>query len=437
MNKIKFLLVISLLSCPGLIYAQHSFKQLEVGDQVPDIVLPDIINSNRTSAKISDFKGKLLILDFWSIWCGGCIKNLPELERLQGRFEDNVTILPVAFTRSPKEVLAFFQRMKKNNTAINLPSAVYPTMKNDLMTMFPCYGFPMEVWINQSGKVIAISESYYVTAENIQKALNNQQLELPLSGSYIKQVEPKIDAMALGAMDGIGFYSRIFRYSDTVKSINAYRFIKKKMQGKTVLAFYNTSIVNLFKASVYGTMINHYLDNLVSVDITDSLHYFFPANDTSFYRRLKSDAYCFELSLPEQVNYKDALALMNQELCTYFGVTSTIEKRKTTCYYLRRIPDGLTLDTKFKQPNTVYDKGTGYAKYENVAVKQLISLLTSKNLPVIVDETGYSGNIDIEIYLPKDRTIETTNTALKQSGLILEAGTKELDHLVIKKKLPL
>lgn len=59
-----------------------SILPLTIGDKVPDIVLNHVINYKAGDIKLSDFKGKLVILDFWSSWCGACIALFPHMDSL-------------------------------------------------------------------------------------------------------------------------------------------------------------------------------------------------------------------------------------------------------------------------------------------------------------------------------------------------------------------
>ena len=46
--------------------------------------------------KLSDFRGKVVVLNFWGSWCGPCIYKIPSLNQLAKEFGDNVAVVGVA-----------------------------------------------------------------------------------------------------------------------------------------------------------------------------------------------------------------------------------------------------------------------------------------------------------------------------------------------------
>lgn len=46
--------------------------------------------------KLSDYKGKIVILDFWATWCGPCRRGVPELISIQKEFKDDVVIIGIS-----------------------------------------------------------------------------------------------------------------------------------------------------------------------------------------------------------------------------------------------------------------------------------------------------------------------------------------------------
>jgi cytochrome c biogenesis protein CcmG, thiol:disulfide interchange protein DsbE len=63
-----------------------------VGFPAPDFTVQD---TDRT-VKLSQFRGKIVVLNFWATWCPPCIVEMPSLVALQKQMPDKVTVLAVS-----------------------------------------------------------------------------------------------------------------------------------------------------------------------------------------------------------------------------------------------------------------------------------------------------------------------------------------------------
>ena len=64
-----------------------------VSDKAPDFSLKSV---DGKIVKLSDFKGKVIILDFWATWCPPCRKGIPDLISIQNEYKNDVVVIGVS-----------------------------------------------------------------------------------------------------------------------------------------------------------------------------------------------------------------------------------------------------------------------------------------------------------------------------------------------------
>ena len=98
MKKITISIVLALLCLNFPIKAQTSLTQngLKPGDELPDIKIHKLFNYPVKDTRLSAFRGKVLILDFWATWCSPCVAMMPRMDSLQKEFAGKIQFLPVS-----------------------------------------------------------------------------------------------------------------------------------------------------------------------------------------------------------------------------------------------------------------------------------------------------------------------------------------------------
>jgi peroxiredoxin len=95
-----------------VVWLQSSkYEPLTVGKPAPDFQLPDL---NEKDIRLSDYRGKVVFLNFWATWCKPCREEMPSMEVLYKNFEkDGLVILAVSIDRvtTKKEIPPFVKSL--------------------------------------------------------------------------------------------------------------------------------------------------------------------------------------------------------------------------------------------------------------------------------------------------------------------------------------
>ena len=113
---------------------------------------PDVKFTNGVGEKITlaDFRGRVLLLNFWATWCAPCIKEMPSLDKLQEKFDsDDFQVVAVNEDRGGSKVAGPF--LKKLG-APNLDIFVDDKMK--LMRALKVRGLPTSFFLDRKGRVV-------------------------------------------------------------------------------------------------------------------------------------------------------------------------------------------------------------------------------------------------------------------------------------------
>lgn len=97
--------------------------------------------------RLADYKGKVVLLNFWGTWCGPCRREVPALIEVQEAYRDKgVVILGVAFEDTAEAVRGYAAEMK-----INYPLAM---AQNDFEDAYgPVYGLPLSIFVARDGSI--------------------------------------------------------------------------------------------------------------------------------------------------------------------------------------------------------------------------------------------------------------------------------------------
>ena len=113
-----------------------------------DVIFKDI---NQKDVDLDDFKGKLILLNFWATWCAPCKEEMPSLDDLQSNSNfSNLKIFPINIGQ--EDVLKsklFFKELNIQNLDIYFDAPI------TLAKKFSLRGVPTTILFNKQGKEFA------------------------------------------------------------------------------------------------------------------------------------------------------------------------------------------------------------------------------------------------------------------------------------------
>lgn len=129
----------------------------QAGTLVTDFTLPALTQKER---KLSDFKGKIVLLNFWASWCPPCRKEIPDFIKVQNKFKDKgFTIFGVSIEhREPTEKYA-------KDAGINFPIVYGEQAGLAIGEKYGMIGIPYSILLDKNQKIIAIYPSYQTLTE--------------------------------------------------------------------------------------------------------------------------------------------------------------------------------------------------------------------------------------------------------------------------------
>jgi thiol-disulfide isomerase/thioredoxin len=134
---------------------------LEVGRKAPSFSLMDL---NGHQVTLDQFKGRVVMLDFWATWCGPCRQSMPALENLQKEFHDNLSLLAINLKESPDEVRNYVNLRK-------IQSLVLLDVDGKVGQAYQSSSIPMQVLVDQQGIVRHVQIGF---APSVQQELRSE-----------------------------------------------------------------------------------------------------------------------------------------------------------------------------------------------------------------------------------------------------------------------
>lgn len=388
------------LSVILLFMISYAYGQVKNGEAVPNINFTTILNAPVKTAKLSDLKGKIVLMEFWATWCGSCIQAMPHLQQLQQKYTGKLQVVTV--TNETVKRTGQFITSRPANFWFAVDTG------REITKLFPHQLIPHTVLISAEGKLIANTSPELVTDKVIDSLLHKQEVHL---------AEKKDNKMNYEEIIKTYFFA-----ADTVKT----RF-NMLPQIKGAPGVSTTWLMDSTFSGRRLTCLNLGLPTLYQIANNN-----FPYSRTidKTVKDKEKTVYCLDIIVAEK---SELLPTLKRELAKRFDLQAKVEPQDKTAWVLK-----ITDTSKFKKiPRNTSGKRTYAASHgaidqQNITMADFADFLESYGLGKypVVDETGNSEKFDMSFSFQPENPASLIQV-LTDMGLGVEKQERKIDMLVV------
>ena len=188
--KSILVLIMMLVWLPVKAYAEHDlFKKLGVVPPKTSQPAPDFVvkNLKGQDVMLSDFNGKVVLLNFWATWCAACREEMTSMQNLYSSLgKDGVEVLAVSIDRWNED------RIQKYVETNNLTFPVLLDQNQKVRKQYHVRGIPTSYLIDGEGKIRG-----YASGARSWDSLDSQDLFLSLKSNDSNDDLPLVDRVSI------------------------------------------------------------------------------------------------------------------------------------------------------------------------------------------------------------------------------------------------
>ncbi len=134
-------------------------------DSAPDF---QVVDRNGTTYRLSDFRGKPVVLNFWASWCGPCKSEMPDFQETYEKYGDSIHFLLINLTDGAPETV------ESASAFIDKAGYTFPVYYDTSISAAMAYGvssIPVTYFIDEEGCLVAYGRGA-LDAATLQKGID-------------------------------------------------------------------------------------------------------------------------------------------------------------------------------------------------------------------------------------------------------------------------
>lgn len=164
-----WVLLVGLLVLVGVILSKRQQGTVQPGDEIPDFALPLFSGyeyEGKSEIHLSDFRGKVVVLNFWASWCKPCEQEAAELQEAWQTYEESggVVFLGADYVDTEPEARTYLKKYE-----ITFPNG--PDMGTKISQIFRIRGVPETYFIDPDGVLYFVKVGPFSSVDEIKSII--------------------------------------------------------------------------------------------------------------------------------------------------------------------------------------------------------------------------------------------------------------------------
>ncbi|WP_346319443.1 redoxin domain-containing protein [Chitinophaga sp. YIM B06452] len=422
--------------------AQYQEPVLETGQIMPDIPLKLAEGNRIVHRKLSDFKGKKVVFDYWDKTCSSCIAGFPKVDQLRQKYQEELVIIAIT-----DDSFSDFKKLREKYRNINTSKLIFAVEDSMLKRLLPLPAVPYYIWVDPERKLDAAVPPSHFNDSTIASYINgnfwsyNMSKDLEFLKSTKRFFIDKKPAKSIGD----------FKYNSRLKKSNPDMLGKTNrrmiLDGNKVIGaeMWNRPLI-AFYLLAYGTQGISSGTDIVSSDPT--LMYImepcvaYQHGFDTWELETTYDYLIFSDSLANIINDLKLRKALQMDLEEKLSIVAEMKDTILQSLELIIISDKLPFkiykdiddDESIVEMNDLnFRMKNGNGRSLTDGLNEIINNGKKCHCTPIVDKTNVGGRFDLEVTF-EGRSIEAINQSLTKFGLGLKWSQISKKVLVLSRK---